>query len=277
MKKNIPAIIFLSLFAVFSVNAMPGAVVITTADLPLELQACVNSGECSVDNVSISNHDDTSMFNYTDLVSNTTSKLIRYSLINSYQDDNGVVDDFSGNVWLQAADNYDSNEAIHDFSLYLDQVSPAPFDMSFGSIPDPDKIQLGLTSDDLLAGGGFVTSILDSSLPSGFFEEGALTSSWLPLPCLADGCGVEAIFNLVNLQYSTNGSMLSLIPSLNAADVRDVLYSHKSYFNDPDNGFFQEQVFAVQAVPLPAAAWLFISGLIGLAGFSKRGKLTSKN
>lgn len=272
MTKNISAIIFLSLFAVFSVNAMPGAVIISTSDLPLELQACVNSGDCSVDSVSISSHDDTSMFNYTDLVNNTTSKLVRYSMINSYQDDNGVISDFSGNVWLQAADSFDSNDAIHTFSLFLDQVTPTPLDLSFFSNPNPNVIQLGLTSADLLAGAGSITSILDSSLPSGFFESGSLQTSGV-LPCLADGCGIEAVFNLVNLQYSDSGSTLSLIPSLNAADVRDVLYSQKTYFNDPDNGYFQEQVFAVQAVPLPATAWLFISGFIGLAGFMKRRKV----
>lgn len=273
MKQIIYAPIIISLFAVFSVNAKPGGntVRITTADLPLELQACVNSGDCAVDNASISTHDDTSMFNYTDLVTNTTSKLIRYSLTNSHQDNNGVVDDFSGHVWLKAADNYDSNEAVHDLSLYMDQVSPVPFDMSFDPNFNPDIIQLGLTSVDLLAGSGFAISVLDSSLPAGFFEDGALQSSWLPSPCLADGCGIGAIFNLVNLQYSTSGSMLSLIPSLNAADVRDVLYSQESYFNSGDpTDFFKEQVFAVQAVPLPAATWLFISGLIGLAGFLKR-------
>lgn len=239
-------------------------------DIPAEIQMCMDSGGCAVNSLSTSGYHGTNMFEYFDFTNNTTGKLIRYSLDSSYQVDQDVVTDFSGHVWLLAADSYDTTASIHDITLYLDQVAPAPMDIANDG--DPNTIHLGLTTADLLAGSGLYRTILDSSLPRGFLEEGSLLTDGIPSPCLADGCGTEAFFSLAYLQYVDDGSSLSLMPWLDTSDTPATLYSQKSYFNTGDvfSDYYYEQVFSIQPIPLPAASWLFISGLFAVVAFVKR-------
>ena len=240
--------------------------------LPDDIQRCVDDGSCNVNQQSMSEYNNVSMYEYIDLASNTTSKLIRYSLVDAYQVDQDVMTDFSGYVWLKASDSFSATESTHDLTLYLDQSSPARLDMTYGAMQNPDVIHLGLTAADLLAGTAFTTSIVSSDYPSGYFEDGDLLSDAIPPPCLADYCGVDAFLHLVYLQYVDEGSSYSLLPWLNESDSNEVLYSQRSYFDSGDvtSDYYQEQVFSVQAVPLPAATWLFMSGLLALTGFIKR-------
>ena len=141
--------------------------------------------------------------------------------------------------------------------------------MSYDGVPL--SINLGLTTSDLINGGGYLSEYLDWDY--GVVTSGSLTTDGLPQLCLAIDCGMDALFNLVYLQYFSDGSTASLLPFLLADDSRGILYSQRHYYDDgdPSTSYYAEQVFAVQAVPVPAAAWLFGSGLIGLVGFA-RGK-----
>lgn len=53
-------------------------------------------------------------------------------------------------------------------------------------------------------------------------------------------------------------------------------YIHENRGNpDPSDGFVLVGQWTASAVPVPAAVWLFGSGLIGLIGFAKRNKIRS--
>jgi len=59
----------------------------------------------------------------------------------------------------------------------------------------------------------------------------------------------------------------------NVLTVLDVDAFNDTYWNDQDNAAFAQNVaewVATATVPIPAAAWLFGSGLIGLVGMARR-------
>ncbi|MDH5485328.1 MAG: hypothetical protein OEY43_08860 [Gammaproteobacteria bacterium] len=115
---------YLLVAASSTINAMT---IITPANLPSEVQTCINNGSCSIDGISIAEHNNASMFNFYDNVSGMVSKLVHYSLTNdSHQINYDVVSNFSGYIWLQTSDHFDSSATSHDFTLYLDQITPGP-------------------------------------------------------------------------------------------------------------------------------------------------------
>ena len=69
--------------------------------------------------------------------------------------------------------------------------------------------------------------------------------------------------------YSTNiaSGQVPTLNQFNWLSIDEIRVS--SYFN---TGYFimDDIQYSVSAVPIPAAVWLFCSGLIGLAGFAKR-------
>ena len=87
------------------------------------------------------------------------------------------------------------------------------------------------------------------------------------VPCLAVTCEVGAEFNLINLAYVVTGSQAALTVDL--ADNRKLLYSQFIGFQG-ERAF---QYYYVKPVPLPAAAWLFGSGVLGLIGIARRKKV----
>jgi len=263
------------LLAAISVPVITNAVVISPFELPSDIQACMSNGACAVNNSSLMDYNNASMFQYYDIANDSTGKLIRYGLVNSSQTEYDAITNFNGSIWLQASDQYNLSNSTHDFTLYLDNVTPAPMDMSYDGAPL--SINLGLTTSDLISGGGYLSEYLDWDY--GVVTSGALTTDGLPQLCLAIDCGIDALFNLVYLQYFSDGSTASLLPFLLADDSRGVLYSQRHYYDDgdPSTSYYAEQVFAVQAVPVPPAVWLFSSGLIGLVSFAKRKKAQKPN
>jgi len=239
------------------------AAIIYPFQLPTNIQACINNQTCAVNNVSLMDYNNASMFEYFDIANNSTGKLIKYNLISSSETIADVSTDFSGSIWLQTSDQYNLTKPTHDFTLYIDQISPIP---SF--FPATSTINLSLTTTDLLNGRGFTSADFD-------INSGSLITDTLPILCAAEGCGNNAFFNLIYLKYISDGATASLLPFLNAEDKRSILYSQRSFFNTSDLSsfpFFEEHVFAVQAVPIPAAIWIFGSGLMGLISFAFRKK-----
>ena len=72
-----------------------------------------------------------------------------------------------------------------------------------------------------------------------------------------------AELNLINLAYVISGSEAAL--TLNLADTRKLLYNQFIGF-EGERAF---QYYYVKPIPLPAAAWLFGSALLGLIGIAR--------
>ena len=204
----------------------------------------------------------------------TDKFLFEYSLWSSSNEStNFVTTQLTGAAWLSANATYDLTQERHLFTLYLDGVTPTPTNLW---VFDSDGLNVGLSmpTSDLLAGSSFFR--MGSDIASGGFFEGDLGTHGDQgsafndhnfVPCLALTCEVGATLNLLNMQYLQSGSIAEL--SLNPTDQRGILYSqYRDY--EPDNTWYVSQSYEV--VPIPAAVWLFGSGLLGLIGIARRKK-----
>ena len=98
-------------------------------------------------------------------------------------------------------------------------------------------------------------------------------NSWNPLPGrdtleIIDGivvcieCSISVDLSLVGLTYNDFGQSW-----INPADSRSTLLHYNDWFDTTES---TTREFNVQPVPLPAALWLFGSGIIGLLGTARR-------
>ena len=238
---------------------------------PREIQACVTGGVCT-DPVLQFDSPDMVVYQYAD---NTVQKaLIGYALRNGSSDFGRVL---GGPIWVSTNQFYNLSEERHFFTLHLDQVIPLPWNLW---VLDSDGLDVGLslTTADLLDGRGFFHLGENQDPPGGFFLEGELGTlgdqgqgqELYPfgdnhsfLPCLADTCEVGAELNLINIAYVISGSEAAL--TLDLADTRKLLYSQFIGF-EGERAF---QYYYVKPIPLPAAAWLFGSALLGLIGIAR--------
>ena len=173
-------------------------------------------------------------------------------------------DAFSGYLWMLAKSTYSATETAHPLTLYLDKVAPTPFNM-FGQNVD---LSLTMTTADLVAGSGYRTDGLDGN--NNIYSYGDLAGN-VPVPCAAEGCETHAELNLLQLTYGNFGSVIALM-SFNPLDARGLVYTQRSSFScygDISCATNDVQYFYVSAVPIPAAGWLFSSGLIGLIGIAR--------
>lgn len=237
---------------------------------PREIQACVTGGVCT-DPVLQFDSPDMVVYQYAD---NTVQKaLIGYALRNGSSDFGRVL---GGPIWVSTNQFYNLSEERHFFTLHLDQVIPLPWNLW---VLDSDGLDVGLslTTVDLLGGSGFF-HLGENQAAGGFFLEGELGTlgdqgqgqELYPfgdnhsfLPCLADTCEVGAELNLINIAYVISGSEAAL--TLDLADTRKLLYSQFIGF-EGERAF---QYYYVKPIPLPAAAWLFGSALLGLIGIAR--------
>lgn len=259
-------------------TAVP-AITIATNELPADIQSCVTSGECIFEPggaSSISDYGGASLFQYLAMQGGgvTSRFLVRYTLTDAYQAADDVVTSSSGHIWLGGDMQYNAADSLHEFTLYLDQVSPVPSDLAAPYSPG-SPIHLGLNSMDLISGGAFWSIQADESDGFTIHESGTLVTDGVLAEsslCLAGLCGADAFFRLVFLQYQVSGATLDLLPFLNAADTRSVLYQQRIYYDDGTGGSwtsYEEQVHSVQPVPLPGAFLLFVPGLLGLFGIAR--------
>lgn len=249
------------------------AVTISLNELPTEVQSCL-PGTCFVDLESSVDFQGMSAHRYFNFNTTTSSLfdgwLIRYSLTapsrnTSYYDPSWhgeptgpvtTVTPYSGNVWLQASDSYDLVNSHHEFKIFTGTAMPTP--------SDPNHISgltsttaLALTTADLQNGGGFVHV-------AGEFDNYAVDGSLSRSMFTCVECGWTTDFNLVFLDYST-GTL-----SFNLNDQRSLLFSQSDYWVN----FSNQDLFHVQAVPLPAALPLLGMGLalFTASGFRRRKK-----
>lgn len=244
------------------------AITISAGDLPADIQSCGFAGTCSVNTNSITDISNSSgglaMSAFTMSRNGTLEYLLQYNLVVPSGDD-GNTTAYNGSVWLAVAQQYNLSTNNHLMSLYLDKVLPQPVNL-LGGVSDGLNLDILVDSQGLLNGSLF-QSIgccdppfgidLGNMFIQGDFGGGAL------LPCAADGCEVTATLDLLFLDYIDVGGVA--LASINPGDSRSRLFSVSSSFEGT-----RTQSYYVSAVPVPAAVWLFTTGLIGLIGLARR-------
>jgi hypothetical protein len=268
MRSSELAAALLSLSLAFSIPARSAT--ITNPDLPGSIQSCITAATCFVSNTSAYDSATASAFQiYQNVGSGVENNwLMRYALVppsGQSRINPTQTNSFSGYLWMLIKSTYTATESAHPLTLYLDKVTPAPFSM-FGQYGD---LSMTMTTADLVSGSGYRTYGLDGNNDS--YDDGSLSGN-VPLPCVAEGCEAHAQLNLVQLIYEDYGTNIALT-SFNSSDPRGLVYEQRSSFpcyGDPSCAINDVQSFYVSAVPIPAAAWLFGSGLLCLIGVSRR-------
>jgi hypothetical protein len=256
------------------------------AELPADIQGCMQAGTCFVSANSNADFGNASFFDYvtlSPLEGVVSRQLVRYaltppsakahSLTSTYDSE---LDDFSysalgGSVWLAADTSYDLAKSRHTFTLYLDRVSPAP-DNLWAWNDHPLKKIVSISTADLLAG----HSDYSMEFLNNYMEQGSLLLHALPgdpgypyLSCIE--CSVNIDFNLVGLQYQsfqTNTAWLTTNPQ----DTRALLYSESSYQHEGSYYGSMSQTFYVATVPEPSSWALLLAG-VGLVGWAARRRM----
>jgi hypothetical protein len=268
MRSSVLAAALLSLSLVFSIPARTAT--ITNSDLPGSIQSCITAVTCFVSGTSAYDSATASAFQIQQIVGSGVENnwLMRYALVppsGQSRINPTQTDSFSGYLWMLVKSTYSATETAHPLTLYLDKVTPAPFSM-YGQYGD---LSLAMSTADLVSGGGYRTYGLDGNNDS--YDYGSLSGD-VPLPCVAEGCETHAELNLLELMYGDFGSIIALT-SFNPSDARGLVYEQRSSYpcyGDSSCATNDVQSFYVSAIPVPAAAWLFGSGLIGLVGISRR-------
>jgi hypothetical protein len=252
---------------------------ISITDLPSQLQACISSNDCIVDTggpvVTIGQME---AYSFSDNLqgSPVSGYALRYLLLPpSSEDSSSGSTAYSDDIWLTVQSIYDLSLDSNPVTVYTDTVSPQPNNILFGDSNGLD-IDISMTNAALSSGSGFELSALDANNIEIYQANMNLQSDMggnALLPCAAEGCSATADLNLIYLSYVQSGSTANL--QFNPGDSRSLLYELTSGYDEaPENGgYFTSQSYYVAAVPIPAAAWLFGSGLLGLIGISRRNKV----
>lgn len=278
MRQPIAAISFL--FAV--VVPAQAAPLVFGETLPTNISNCVAANTCTVGSLVYATPIGSSMmtaYSLTDFSSGSAENktLVHYALDTTSSRitqalDNGmplppVTTPITGGIWLELNNQYDLAAALHPMSMFLDQVSS--YNPYVWNVPMTNgELKLTMASSGLLAGSGVAASECCSP--------GSTSGTLLaidpnqgpvgPFLCVADGCSASVTLNLLNLGYLATGQTATLV--FNSTDPRAVLYS--TFTNDPWSGGSVRETFAVRPVPVPAALWLLLSGMVSLAGLAGR-------
>ena len=272
MKTHVRVIPLLFLALTFPLAARAATVAI--ADLPGAIQSCISATSCFVNNSSAYENGTVSAFQITQDTGSgyETNWLMRYSLVppsGQSRLDPPLNDSFSGHLWMLAKNAYSASETEHAFTLYLDKVSPTPFDI-FGH---GSELALLMPTTDLVIGSSFRTLGID--FYAGDYDFGDLSGD-IALPCLAQDCRSHTQLNLVQMLYGDFGASGVSFIGFDPSDSRGLVFTQSTHA--PCDGDPEcipddlQQSFYVSAVPVPAAAWLFGSGFAALLGAMQRAR-----
>lgn len=175
--------------------------------------------------------------------SSGTSWLIRYNLYGSN----------SGNIWLEAPDTL---SPTNNFNIFADQVDRSFYNPSY---------YFGMTDTDVLNGSA---SYHISGEPD-YIESGNLifSNSYMHI-CIE--CSADVTLNLNGLDYS-RGTLNILTAFLEPRNNPLLsMNQYNPYGGDDYTGSYSSYEFNTSPVPVPAAFWLFSTGLLALVGFRKK-------
>ena len=250
---------YLGFLFIFSCNAHA---------VPVNIQSCINNGACflgDISNVSTINGNLITSYDFFDIRSGS----IQQKTLTEYQlGSASVIDDvdehgqltqtsITGSIWLEVQQQYSLSDSLHSLSLHFDETTPPTILDVFGSFPTAEnELHMQISTEGLLSGQGAsrveIDPILADEPYSLFSSEGNR-----PLPCLAEGCFVEATLNLLTLQYLNFGDSINLVtPHPNhQEETRELLFK-------TGTGYYSNyyKTYSLAPVPLPPSLLLFISG-----------------
>ena len=165
----------------------------------------------------------------------------------------------SGDLWMFVANSYQltgDNTAAHSIEVYFDQLS-RPYDLQ-----DATSRTFNFTDTALLTGSGSFDIYCCEYDGQPTPQNSMNTDIWT---CLADGCYASALLNLLYADYTAVGNIAMLQINTNP-DTNGLVYQQT-------DGYWESGMstlnLAVNPIPIPGAAWLFASALLGLAGFKR--------
>jgi hypothetical protein len=196
--------------------------------------------------------------------------LIRYSLdpassrTTIYEGFDGVVNPYSGYIWLEApvalnltGENY--------FRVYTDQITPNPDLDGFSSGGNQSTWIFGMSADTARAGSASAYIPYDQGLGGSALPSGNMNIVDGFFTCIE--CEYIVSLNLVGLQYDASGNSV-----IDSTDTTALLLSYNDFDPLYSRDSTTRNFYVQQPVPVPAAVWLFGSGLLAMFGFAKRRK-----
>lgn len=263
--KNFAQVAALIMIPMFSVNSH--AITLSYSDLPDQIQADLLPAYTGI--TSLNSMIDASYMNVF-MVNNggQINWLIRYSLDSASSrlttNDNydgtstSYTAPYAGYMWLEAPMSLNLTGENY-FRVYTDQVTPNPDLDGYNSGVNQSTWVFGMNASTAIAGSASVFIPYDQGYGDPVSPVGNLNVVDGFITCIE--CEYAVSLNLAGLLYDASGKGV-----INTADQTALLLS----YNDYDTYSVTNSVrnFYVQPVPVPAAVWLFGSGLITLFGFA---------
>ena len=208
-----------------------------------------------------------------------------------------VPDDFPGDFYMDLLSGFANIdlESSHIGSFVLDTTSnQIPFTATSFT---PDGTGAGISSISTASSTINIGSTLFFGFPMNFFLEGVGTGSlddidgtqghWnLAMPLFANWNGVNYAFGDIELSSATSydyfglGGLTTLFGDIMNYATGDTFLVGQATITDPNSPLVgvrvtlglngNDPVLQASVVPVPAAVWLFGSGLIGLIGMARR-------
>jgi hypothetical protein len=284
MKLHLPGAVstngkrLITLTTIFMILLLPFS---RTFALPVAIDACITANTCidggisstfTIDGNLVIAHD---LFDFRNNSNTPEQKvLVEYQLgAGSRIDDTGGIagggpfplqtSAITGSLWLEINKNYNLANAVHALTLHFDQSSPpnVPGNAWGDTFFTNENTQtLLITTAGLLNGSGenLATCCTDQSpFPSTNLFDSQGND---PFVCVAEGCFANAKLNLLGLTFTPSGTL-----NFNPSETRSLLYFEAAGFEG-----FINNTYTMSAVPVPAAVWLFGSGIGIILGFTRR-------